>query len=100
MRTKEFNPDAHIANALDSYRPDFKPFFETRLMSKIAQLSEDTYGHLFNRAFQRVILSGVAAVAILLVAIFITDGSFSSDALVGTSNLDFESITAITISSL
>lgn len=100
MKTKEFNPDIHIVNALGSYEPDFKPFFETRLMSKIVQLGEDTYGQLFNRAFQRIVLSGVAVVAILLVTIFISDGSFSSDALVGTSNLDFESITAITISSL
>lgn len=97
MKQQQFNSDPHISATLDAYAPDFKPFFETRLMSKIAQLKEQSYDHLFNRAFQRVIYSGIAAVAILLITIFISDGSISTDALMGTSNLDLESLTAMTI---
>lgn len=97
MKQQQFNPDQHISATLDLYAPDFKPFFETRLMSKITQLKEQSYDHLFNRAFQRIALSGIAAVAILLVTIFISEGSFSTDALMGTSNMDIESLTAMTI---
>lgn len=98
MKKEKFNPNPEISATLDQYAPDFKPFFETRLMSKIALLKEKNYDYAFNRAFQRVALSGVAAVALLLIMIFISDGSFSSDSLMGTSNLDLESLTAMTIS--
>lgn len=97
MKQHEFNPDPNIGTTLKEYAPDFKPFFETRLMSKIAQLKENNYDYLFNRAFQKVIMSGIAAVALLLITIFISDGTISMDALVGTSNLDLESLTALTL---
>lgn len=97
MKQQEFKADPNMSATLEQYAPDFKPFFETRLMSKITQITEQSYDHLFNRAFQRVLLSGIAAVAILLITIFISDGSFSTDALVGTSSLDLESLTAMTI---
>jgi uncharacterized membrane protein YqjE len=97
MKQHEFNPNKNISAALNRYAPDFNPFFETRLMSKIVQLKEESYNYLFNRAFQKVTMSGIAAVALLLFTIFISDGTISIDALVGTSNLDLESLTALTI---
>ncbi len=97
MKHQEFNQNQNIKAALDQYSPEFKPFFETRVMGKIAQLASSDYTHLFNRAFRRLLLSGVAAVIILLITIFINDGGFSTDALVGTSNLNIENLTAMTI---
>lgn len=97
MKQQDLNFDTKINTLLQQYSPDFNPFFETRLMSKIVQLKEQSYINLFNRTFRRILLSGIAAVAILLVAIFITDGSFSTDALMGTSNLNLENLTAMTI---
>lgn len=97
MKQQDFKPDTNIQVAIDRYTPEFKPFFETRVMGKIAQLTEQSYALLFNRAFRHLLLSGVAAVAILLIAIFISDGTFSTDALMGTSNLNLENLTAMTI---
>ena len=97
MKQQEFNPSQDISKVLETYAPDFNPFFETRLMSKIAQIKEESYDYLFNRAFQKIMLSGIAAVTLLLITIFVSDGTLSIDTLMGTSNLDLESLTALTI---
>lgn len=97
MKQHEFKTDQQLNTTLEHYAPDFKPFFETRVMSKITQLKEQSYDYLFSRAFQRVALSGIAAVAILLITIYVSDGSISTDALVGTSNLNVENVTAMTL---
>lgn len=98
MKKQLFNPDSGLETALKQYQPDFNPGFDQRLMNKIAQLSEQSYNQLFNRAFQRIALSGVAAVVILLISIFASDGSISTDALLGTGNMDLETYTAMTFS--
>lgn len=100
MKKNSFTPDPLLDKALNNYQPDFTPFFETRLMAKIAALSENSYSALFGKAFQRIIFSGIAAVAILLITIYISEGTISTDALLGTSQLDLESLTAMTISNL
>lgn len=98
MKQQQFNPSPDLSPALSAYAPDFSPFFETRLMGKIAQLKEESYDYIFSHAFRKILFSGVAAVALLLITILISDGSLSVDALVGTSNLDLESLTALTLS--
>lgn len=98
MTEKTFNPDPNISNRLKDFQPDFKPLFESRVMDTIAQLSEQSYNQLFNRAFQRIVLSGVAALIALIVTISMADGSLSTDTLLGTANLDIETLTAMTIS--
>jgi len=97
MKQHKFNSDPNISKTLKAYAPDFSPFFETRLMARIAQLKTESYDYVFNRVFQRIMISGIAAVALLLITIFISDGTISIDTLMGTSNLDLESLTAFTI---
>jgi hypothetical protein len=98
MKQHEFKPDKDIKDLLDQYQPDFKDFFETRVMGKITQVQEQSYELLFNRAFQRVTMYSVAALIAIIATIAISDGSFSTDTLMGISNLDMESMTAMTIS--
>ena len=93
MKTK-----TNTTEVLDQYQPHFGNKFEDAIMSKIANIGEAGYNLAFNRAFQRIALSGVAAVGLLLLSIYLTDGAFSPDSLIGTNNLDFESISALTIS--
>ncbi len=100
MKKQEFNPSKAVSEILHAYQPDFKPFFETRLMAKMAQLSEQTYLTLFQQAFQRVLFAGMAAVVLLLLVIFVSDAHLSADVLIGTNNLDLESLTAMQISAL
>jgi hypothetical protein len=95
MENTEKN-DGHLEEYLRQYNPDFLPFFETRVMAKIAQFSE-SYNKVFDNAFRRAVLSGVAAVVVLLVTIFVSDGALSADVLIGTSNLDLENITAMVL---
>lgn len=99
MKTQNNIANKNNEDILKSYQPEFKVFFETRVMQKIANLKENSYNDIFDKAFRRIALSGVAALAILLLSIFITDGSLSTDALLGTSQIDFESLSALAISS-
>jgi len=98
MKKQLHHPDTKIEKALTAYQPDFSPNFEQQLMAKISQLSEQSYSYLFNRAFQRIALSGIAAVIALLISIFVADSSISTDTLLGTSNMDLETYTAMTFS--
>lgn len=98
MKTQNNIADMGNEDLLKSYKPEFKAYFDTRVMQKIANLKANNYGEIFDKAFQRIALSGIAALVILLLTIFISDGSLSTDALLGTSQLDFESISALAIS--
>lgn len=98
MTTKTFKPDDNILKTLKDYQPSFEPNFENRVMEKIAQLSELSYNQLFNRAFQRVIISGVAALVALIITISMSSDTLSTDTLLGMASLDIETITAMTIS--
>lgn len=90
--------DINIKNALDDFNPSFKPGFESRVMEGLVKARDITYTSLFSRAFKRIALSGAAAIIILLISIYISDGSLSADTLLGTSEIDIESYTAMTFS--
>jgi hypothetical protein len=49
----------------------------------------------WNRAFYRIALTGVAAIVILLISIYISEGTFSLDSLLGLSNSSEESIATL-----
>lgn len=93
-----FKENTKIKEALGQYQPDFHPFFETRLMSKITVLGEQDFNHLFDRAFLRVVLPSIAALVALVITIGTMSGTMTPDSLMGTSNLDLETLTAMTIS--
>lgn len=90
--------DININKALKDFNPSFKPDFESRVMEGILKAKENTYSSLFNSAFKRIALSGAAAVIILLISIYISDGNLSPDSLIGTSEMDIESYTAMIFS--
>ena len=99
MATKDKNHimtnNINIKQALDAFKPDFKPGFESRVMAKITSTKVYAYSHLFNTAFKRIALSGAAAIIILLITIYLSDGSLSTDSLLGTQDMDIESYTAM-----
>ena len=95
--TLKNNIKPNITQIIEDFHPDFKPSFETRVMDKIKHISSHTYSTQFNHAFHRILLSGAAAVIILLITIYINDGNLSTDTLIGTGNLDIESLTAMAL---
>lgn len=49
----------------------------------------------WNRAFYRIALTGVAAIVILLISIYISEGTFSIDSLLGLSSNSEDSIATL-----
>ena len=75
----------------------FAEGFTDRVMNRLAGTSvtltrEIDFLRSFNRAFYRIALTGVAAIVILLISIFIMEGSLSFDSFVGLSDSYDESI--------
>lgn len=95
--TLENNIKPNITRMIKDFHPDFNPSFETRVMDQIKHLSGHTYSTQFNHAFHRILWSGAAAVIILLITIYLNDGNLSSDTLIGTGNLNIESLTAMAL---
>jgi len=75
----------------------FDHSFTQRVMSRINQekkrrIIEFDFMKDLNRVFTRVAISGVAAIVILLLTIYLTAGSFSLDTLSGTESYSEENI--------
>ena len=85
----------------ENYSRDFKPFFETRLNAKLLkQKEEKQVTTLYNSAFKKVMFSGFAAVAAILLVIFMLNGTLNLDALMGVKDLTIEQSLALTIAEL
>ena len=67
---------------LNNFSASFVNGFADKVMDK---LNQGSYQSL-NKIFRYVILSGVAAIILLLVAIYFTDGAISYDTLTGVNN--------------
>jgi hypothetical protein len=79
---------------------DFSPDFKDRVLSKIfsAGLSlnrEIEFVKYMNFAFYRIAITGVAAIVILLISIFIMEGSLSLNSFLGLSDNYDESIVCL-----
>lgn len=72
----------NLSNILSGYNPTFRSGFAQRVLRKIESEKNDT-GRVFYNIFRWVALSGVAAILLLLFTVYLTDGSFSADALFG-----------------
>lgn len=75
----------------------FDDSFTQRVMSRVNQekkrrIIEFDFMKDLNRVFMRVAISGVAAIVILLLTIYLTAGSFSLDSLSGTESYSEENI--------
>lgn len=90
-----------LENYFKAYNPDFKPFFETRLKARMDSLkNEVNYEKLYNRFFKRVLVSGFAAIAAILVVIFIMNGSLEFDSILGVKDLSVENSIVLSLADL
>jgi len=76
---------------------DFKEGFSERVMAKldkpgIAAVREIDYIRSMNIAFYRIALTGVAAIVLLLISIFLMEGSLSFNSFLGLSGTNDDSI--------
>ncbi len=79
---------------------DFSSDFEDKLLSKIYSAGvtvnrEVEFVKYMNFAFYRIALTGVAAIVILLISLFLMEGSLSLNSLFGLSNSYDESIVCL-----
>lgn len=63
----------------------FKAGFSDRVMRKIGQQRIDLFS-----SFTKVALTSAAAVAVLIVSVYLTDGSLNLDSLIGLQNYSVE----------
>lgn len=79
---------------------DFSSGFSARVTDKIFSASSTVIRQVefvrsMNFAFKRIALTGVAAIVILLLSIFIMEGSFSVNSILGISDSYDESIVCL-----
>lgn len=85
----------------NNYSPDFKPFFETRLMARLDRLTgSKSVDSIYSLFFRRFVYSGFAAIAAVLLVIFITNGNLGIDSLLGVEDLNIENAIAMAISGI
>lgn len=86
---------------LKNYSPDFQPFFETRLMARIEKLSGlSSVDSIYSLFFRRFVYSGFAAIAAILIVIFIMNGNLGVDSLLGVEEMNIENAIAMAISGI
>jgi hypothetical protein len=86
-----------LRRVLSSQQYEFKPFFETRVMNRILKLKSGKVFELdftknLSTVFKRVAISGIAAIIILLITFYISEGSFSLDTLTGVETFSDDSL--------
>jgi hypothetical protein len=84
-----------IENTGVSY--DFRSGFSDKVIGKIfsASLSvnrEVEFVRSMSYAFNRIAITGIAAIMILMISIFLMEGSFSLNSILGLGNINDESI--------
>lgn len=72
-----------IRSMLSAYQPRFTDDFQQNIVNQVFEAAPRKD---FVRLFKAIALSGVAAVFILLLSIYFTDGSLNIDAIYGLSN--------------
>jgi len=95
----EDEPDnsGNISKLRESLEFDFRIGFEERVTDKIfskgaVKKRQDEFDRSFNLAFYRIALSAVAAIVLLMISIFLREGSLSFDSMLGLSDGYTESI--------
>jgi hypothetical protein len=77
---QEKNHLDEMRKQLSNYQADFSTDFSNRVISKIDRVTKQDD---FVLLFRAIALSGVAAILLILLTIYITDGSLGLDALYG-----------------
>lgn len=79
---------------------DFRPGFREKVLDRIFAVEpkiirEIEFTRYLNFAFSRIALTGVAAIVLLLITLFMMQGSLSFDSLLGLSDTYDESIVCL-----
>jgi len=77
---------------LETYSPAFKENFSGKILENLFGEGITTQIVDFYPVFKKVMLGGIAAVIALLISIYLTDGSFNTDALLGLSDLNSDEV--------
>ena len=79
-----------------SFSPDFRDKVLDRLFTAgVVVNREIEFVRSWNLAFYRIALTGVAAIVVLLISIYVMEGSFSFNSLIGLSDNYDESIVCL-----
>jgi hypothetical protein len=79
-----------------TFKPDFRDKVLDRLLTAGAVVNREIdFVRSLNIAFYRIALTGVAAIVVLLISIYVMEGSFSFNSLLGISDSYDESIVCL-----
>jgi hypothetical protein len=81
----------------EGFELDFRPGFNERISDRIfgtgaVRSKEVEFVKTLYYIFNRIAITGIAAIIILLISIFLTEGTLSLDSFLGISNTSEESI--------
>jgi hypothetical protein len=79
---------------------DFSAGFEERVLDRVfdvekPELNEIEFAKYLKIAFYRIALSGIAAIVLLLISLFLMEGSLSFNSILGLSDSNNESIVCL-----
>ncbi len=79
-----------MRKTFSEYAPSFKPGFSERITNKIYHIANNDDNLWF--LFKRFALTGVAAIVFLLITVYLSEGSFSLNSLLGLSDLTTDNL--------
>jgi hypothetical protein len=79
---------------------DFSPGFTSKVLDRVfgsdtAVVRQIEFTRYLSSAFSRIALTGVAAILLLLISIFLAEGSISLNSILGIADTDTESIVCL-----
>ncbi len=86
---KEKNELEAVRTVMSDYSPSFGDGFSKTVLDRIEAMADDS--NLY-QLFKRFALGGVAAILVLLISVYFTDGNLSTDSLLGLSGLSADNI--------
>ncbi len=86
---KEKNELEAVRTVMSDYSPSFGDGFSKTVLDRIEAMTDDS--NLY-QLFKRFALGGVAAILVLLISVYFTDGNLSTDSLLGLSDLSTDNI--------
>jgi hypothetical protein len=96
MRADETGSRLEEAGLDYSFKPDFRDKVLDRLFTAGYVVNREIeFVRSWNLAFYRIALTGVAAIVVLLISIYVMEGSFSFNSLLGISDNYDESIVCL-----
>jgi len=86
---KEKNELEAVRTLMSDYSPSLGDGFSKTVLDRIEAMADDS--NLYH-LFKRFAFGGVAAILVLLISVYFTDGNLSTDSLLGLSDLSADNI--------